>query len=674
MGKKLSIAITGFLAALSIFALGACSTSKSAETGKTKDETTETASNDDQKETGNIEQEDISEKDDEISKYYIPDDQSADVIEMEYEIPETSSEITSVDQFKTIEGSSESFYLTRDLDFAGVEDWSPIENFRGKLFGNGYSVKNFSSSIYNGNIGLFATLYGEINQLVFENVSISSEAYDEVKIGVVCCELKGILNNVVVKSGEIRAYSGRVGGIVGLMSGGKIENCVNRADIISQATENAHSIGGIAGMFSDGQIINSKNAGNLSKKYYAGGIVGVATCENIISCLNYGEVVGEYDTAGIVGLLQKQGNITFGVDNINLGNITGKQNVGGIIGRFYDTIYSSSQYTVNLNRLTNVGEIVGEKYVGGIAGYLYGTNTWSSSYKIKMSGTALSNDGDISGVSYVGGLIGYADFDNSESKISDSVSSGNISAEYMIGGLAGRLNNIIVDNCKNDGTHIKVTGYYADGNEYYAYTGGYVGSGFVVKNCDNAVEINYTSIGGRIGGIIGCASGDIINCSNTANITAEQSKRVGGVIGESVLSGSGSLTNLSNSGKIKGNNCVGGIIGRFYDTIYSSSQYTVNLNRLTNVGEIVGGNYVGGIAGYLYGTNTWSSSYKIKMSASGLTNESNITASNYVGGLIGYVNFDGESVIAPDRIQTGEAIGSGENVGDMVGYYNNLKL
>ena len=108
--------------------------------------------------------------------------------------------------------------------------------------------------------------------------------------------------------------------------------------------------------------------------------------------------------------------------------------------------------------MTNVGEIVGEKYVGGIAGYLYGTNTWSSSYKIKMSGTALSNDGDISGVSYVGGLIGYADFDNSESKISDSVSSGNISAEYMIGGLAGRLNNIIVDNCKNDGTHIKVTG------------------------------------------------------------------------------------------------------------------------------------------------------------------------------------------------------------------------
>lgn len=269
--------------------------------------------------------------------------------------------------------------------------------------------------------------------------------------------------------------------------------------------------------------------------------------------------------------------------------------------------------------------------------------------------------------------MGGAYSDNTNSSLSVSASSVIIKGNAYVGGLCGHANNIQVKNCSNENSTISATGYISADGVNYAYLGGYVGWGYSVSNCINAVEINYTNIGYCVGGIIGCATQNISACENRAKVSGKE--RVGGIAGNAQPSGSATYSNLTNSGKVTGaGNSVGGIIGRLYNNIVSQTNFTVTIKLCDNSGDVNGINYVSGLFGYIRCNNDWNSLYSISIYATDLTNTGNVSGNNNVGGLSGYISSDSTSSSLISYSSTGKVTATGTPFDDYFAYNYNVKI
>lgn len=574
---------------------------------------------------------------------------------------------------------SASYSLVAEIDMTGYT-WTPFD-FSGTLKGNGLSINNLTITSSSGNLGVFNKFSGTIQNLEFNNLSVTSTSYNSVYVGGICAEMTGgTIDNVTVKGSVVGDFC-RIGGFAGKVAGGTISNSSNYASVISNTYEEHVSAGGITGHFTGGTISHCENRGDISIKKYGGGIIGYATATGFQDVSNYGTVTGEYSTGGIVGLFSKSGGLSMIARLENYGEIRGGDRVGGIYGFFsdaWDQAYNSAGHQLKITNAHNEGAISGKNYVAGIIGYVTTYTSGSGSNgSVTLTMNNLTNEGDVIGVYYVGGIVGYAYSDNSSSMLANSTSNVDITAEAYVGGIAGRLENVKLVDCSNAGTTINATRYVLDGTTYYGYVGGYVGFGHYVEGLDNAVEINYGEKGIYVGGIAGRLANTIKECNNTANISAEQSNYVGGLVGFLNCNGGYDVALLTNTGNVKGNNCVGGIAGEIYDgwdQAYNSTTHTLKLTTLTNEGNVDGNNNVGGIVGNI-SASTWGSgsngSVLINMNV--LKNTGDVTGINYVGGLLGkaYSDNGGSSLTGSSSTAkiTAEAY-----VGGLAGRLENIKL
>ena len=301
-----------------------------------------------------------------------------------------SDEIKYISSPKELMNISGGYYyeLTQDIDLDGV-NWKPIENFTGVLNGKGYTIKNLSivgtgPSDY---IGLFGILHGGVENLNFSGVNIIVNR-DRLKCGAICGVLgdqhstrEAFIKNCFVDSTctivgntdydtyDFTEYS--VGGLVGSIDSwsGKIIDCTNSASV----SGNARYVGGIAG--GGGPIINCKNTGNIKGCREVGGIVG-GTGDEIINCENSGTISGGFNVGGIVGDAYRNVKgcknsgtvngieIFFGPEGYNGASI------GGIAGTFDGNIIIGQ--STGIINCENVGDITGYNEVGGIVGYTSG--------------------------------------------------------------------------------------------------------------------------------------------------------------------------------------------------------------------------------------------------------------------------------------------------------------
>ncbi len=137
----------------------------------------------------------------------------------------------------------------------------------------------------------------------------------------------------------------------------------------------------------------------------------------------------------------------------------------------------------------------------------------------------------------------------------------------------GSIKNITFDNAKVKSTGVK-TGILAGAG------GSCIENIKTLSNC--SVEGNF-----NIGGIVGYANGDIINCENHAVVKGADF--VGGVVGGYEGSGN-SITSCSNYGAVTGTGLtIGGMVGHFSSgTIQNSANY----------GDITGNELVGNLIGF----------------------------------------------------------------------------
>lgn len=155
------------------------------------------------------------------------------------------------------------------------------------------------------------------------------------------------LKNCSVKSG-----TKVLGGIAGSITR-SCSNLENNATVSGK-----YEVGGIAGRFSSvytmsSCVNNGMVAANGSGR--CGGIVAVLTFGNIEDCANYGNVTGTNEIGGIVGYAQDNSTIK---STLSCGNITSQESRAGIIVGYASSIKASNMLAYSNNaKLTIKGTI-----------------------------------------------------------------------------------------------------------------------------------------------------------------------------------------------------------------------------------------------------------------------------------------------------------------------------
>lgn len=295
-------------------------------------------------------------------------------------------------------------------------------------------------------------------------------------------------------TGNVTGSADKVGGLVGATYNTNIENCY--------ATGKISGTGNIGGLVGVGRnIADSYATGKVTGTgENVGGLAGQAY--EITSSYAKGDVInsGKY-TGGLVGNLNNNSNIT---DCHATGNVTvtgSNQYVGGIVGNTAgnltncyatgDITATASQYVGGLagysmnsnSTLANCyakGNVSGRDEVGGLIGQCYGMITDSHAY------------GDVIGASgNIGGLTGTV-----YSRIQNSSANGNVKSTGStgnVGGLVGSSSNTGVSNCYATGD--------VSGGEY---AGGLVGVSTTTIN--KSYSLGKVSGANNKGGLVGGGS------------------------------------------------------------------------------------------------------------------------------------------------------------------------
>lgn len=195
-------------------------------------------------------------------------------------------------------------------------NWNPIggENpFKGIFDGNKHTVSDLYINSSGSNLGLF----GYVDGAEIKNVTVQGN-------------VTGFYEEGNEQSGQ---YVGLVLGVGTTKS--KLENCESRGSVTG-----CSYVGGIAGLIANNCFITSCTNRATVKNYpgtsgaYFGGIVGYGT--GLSFCANYADITAEGSSVGgLVGYVFPDIN-NEGMSNcMNVGNVIGKQNVGGLAGECF---------------------------------------------------------------------------------------------------------------------------------------------------------------------------------------------------------------------------------------------------------------------------------------------------------------------------------------------------
>ncbi len=315
--------------------------------------------------------------------------------------------ISSVEDMKTKikNNTTDTFYLTDDIDFAN-KSWNQIEMFGGKIYGNGYVIKNLTLD-FQECAGLFRnTENAEIYDLGFENANIDCSAISESYVGLISAfSNSDKIDNCFIIDSNIRG-SNQVGAFFAYTTKTKFSNLYTNANLsmyIKTSDDFVQSdIGGITGSYGCHEIsfedvftnciVESDITANVDQYQYLrsgsiriGGIVGDM---NATSGSAQNPMEPEDDTHDAV-------NVTFNQCKFN-GSIYGD---GG--QAWNSTTYDTGGTSYDTASL----------YAGGIIGYAetdYGTG--SGAWSGKLSIISSSVDANIKSSSYqtacAGGVVG----------------------------------------------------------------------------------------------------------------------------------------------------------------------------------------------------------------------------------------------------------------------------
>ena len=538
-----------------------------------------------------------------------------------------------------------------------------------------------------------------------------------------------------------RAYEDNVG-LFGAVDGANINNVT----LVGGSITGGRSVGAIVGSARDSVISNSTNSTAVNGNYNIGGIVGDAqnsTLTNLINTGTIGAAIGAGNRiGGLVGNLQES---SLGGNSYNLGAVTSVgYDVGGLVGHAYDATIGDGTNLV-YNRL----DVTGKYNVGGIVGNMEGTTVQNAenSGNVTASGYdkgkyIFHTDYNVAGysdngiktvdvnVANVGGIAGKADDTvDKVSEIKNVTNSGNVSSNKQenndyydagnVGGIVGSAVDTNITNATNRENEVRgahnvggVAGYFGnssddDSSPDYTVTNGINDGGDIMATGarnDNGfaretIRADYGAdnndgnyIIGNIGGVVGYMDGDNVYVTQSANrgtvhtldIT-DQSKisnastaaNVGGIVGkldtdrnsdktdEEILEGlqkgsiKAAVSNSYNTGDVRGYTAIGGIVGMMYNGEIAGSY---NLGEIRSTRIAVGNETplnMGGIVGDTT-ENSTARAYLYDVYNKGQIGDETYTyKGRHVGGIAGRLSGTIEKAYNSGAIYNGAAVTGG---------------
>ena len=210
--------------------------------------------------------------------------------------------------------------------------WTPIGNFgnkyQGTFDGNGKTISNLYINATSGNTGFFGYAEkGSIKNITFNNAKVNSSGdYTGILAG---CAGSCVIENIKTLANCSVIGKGRVGGIAGYALG-NISNCENHAMVNGTIT-----VGGIIGCYrsSANSITSCANYGAVTgTNSQVGGMVGYLASGTIQNSANYGNIMGTYSVGNLIGYADDKCNLN---NVLGTGNVTATSNtkrVGLLVG------------------------------------------------------------------------------------------------------------------------------------------------------------------------------------------------------------------------------------------------------------------------------------------------------------------------------------------------------
>ncbi len=313
--------------------------------------------------------------------------------------------IESLEHLDDIRGDylSDHFLQQGDIDASptsgwdGGSGWLPIGNgatsFTGSYDGGGYSISGlFSDRSGSDYIGLFGyTDNATIQNLHLVNIDVTG---NDRTGGLVGNNNATTITNCHT-SGEINGTGNWAGGITGWNSG-HIEESSSSATVTGN-----NSVGGITGFaFDDSILLECVFSGDVTGNWYVGGLVGFARLTDVDDSYVTGEVSGSRyvggalgrswnshlkgsfaigdvlgvttDTGGLVGELINNSSIE---DCFARGNVSGNDNVGGLVGLMTASDITNAYSTGSVSAYETSGGLVGHLNTGSVVNSYWDTET-----------------------------------------------------------------------------------------------------------------------------------------------------------------------------------------------------------------------------------------------------------------------------------------------------------
>ena len=415
-------------------------------------------------------------------------------------------------------------------------------------------------------------------------------------------------NNAVVKSVSATILSGSTiegndytAGAIGYNGAGIIDGVTSVIESSSNVYGNKYVGGAIGSSAVQLSLIDSTVSGVVKgdSNYIGGAISETSASITTVRVKISGSVIGNSDNSdyvgGAIGCHKSSISEQLTVEYSDSGEVSGHNNIGGVIGRLDGTVSSNSVSV----ELTDGRTVKGNSYVGGVIGYNYASLDTVS---------AIVNGTIIGGGENIGGAIGI-----NEKPITNisTVLSGSVTGTGdKVGGVIGYNNN----------AKINMVSITTTGNTSLVQGSSYVGGLIGYLNYSNINEplsasfssgtsIKGSSDGSCVGGLCGCVSNDknsTISINKAVNlsvdgVTIEGGTKVGGAFGYlyntkinstiTVTASNSSIKSLSGSS----DSDLGGAIGFTEQTVTYNGNITVSLTKSDVSGN---GNCVGGAIGH----------------------------------------------------------------------------
>ena len=254
------------------------------------------------------------------------------------------------------------YELVQDLDLGTIANWIPVGNcgvenncmrardkygFAGGLDGNGYTLRNLTINRPEaGGVGMFGTLAktGVVRNLTLENASIVGRGGAGALVGanfgyIADCQASVTVVGRLATGGLVGGHAGQVvnchvrGSVSGQAAIGGLAGDMN--GVVRDSSADVHvtagkGVGGLVGLNTTGKVLNSRATGVVAGADNVGGLVGVNTDALVENSFATTDVQGTgTNVGGLIGF-NSQSRVR---NSFATGPVTGKEAVGGLIGR-----------------------------------------------------------------------------------------------------------------------------------------------------------------------------------------------------------------------------------------------------------------------------------------------------------------------------------------------------